>query len=461
MSLITLSFALFLPLVFIINFLLPRKYRYIWLCMVSLFFYLSVDVRFALSLGGCVLTTYIAGCIVGNGSEKKRKAALALCLAANVGMLLLFRYTSIKSVFVPLGMSFYTLQAMGYVIDVYRNKTEVERNLVRYALFVSFFPTVLSGPIQRGTILLPQLRAGRDFDYRKAHSGLYFLLWGYLLKIVMADRLGTMVDFAYGDSASMPGATLLWATVLYAVQLYCDFAGYSALAIGTGKILGFDLGENFFQPYFAVSIKDFWSRWHISLSSWLRDYVYIPLGGNRKGKLRRYLNLMITFLVSGLWHGSGANFLVWGGLHGFYQVAACFTEKKEKKNSTVRRLIRGIITFILVDFAWLFFRADSVQQALDILHRIVFDFQFGKMTYYGSYLLGGSFLNLLLVLTGIAVIFMVDLIHEKKLSIERFAVSKLNIVVRWTLYIALTLLILLIAVQNYGQSASTFIYTRF
>lgn len=462
MSLNSFLFVLFLPLVAGVNFVLPRKYRYIWLFVASCAFYLLSDVRFGVGLAICTITTYVTALLLNKGTALGRKVLLTLCITVNLLALLLFRHSFLNSIFVPIGMSFYTLQAIGYVVDVYREKVEAERNPVKYALYVNFFPTVTSGPIQRATGLLQQIKEGRNFDYSKAHSGLYDLLRGYLLKLVLSNQLGGMVNYAYGSYETMPGATLLWATVLYAIQLYCDFAGYSALAIGTAKILGFDMDENFAQPYFATSIKDFWRRWHISLSSWLRDYVYIPLGGSRKGKVRTCINLMITFLVSGLWHGAGVNFLVWGALHGIYQIAeTCFSKRKNTKKSIVRRILQGVFTFALVDLAWLFFRADSLAQAINILHRICFEFQLKEMTYYGSYLLGGTKGNLLFILMGICIVFLVDLLHEKKISLEDVAARKIPIVIRWTIYIVLTLLILFVLVQNYGQAASTFIYERF
>lgn len=488
MSLLSFLFLPYLALVAGVHYALPRKYRYIWLCTASLFFYLSGDAHFVLGLAFCTGITYLAGLLLdreGIGASQAGKAAspagtgasqagetffpggraakgiLAACVTLLILALFLFRYPWSKSPFVPLGISFYALQAMGYVVEVYRGHVRAERNLVRYAAYVSFFPTVMSGPIQRAQGLLAQLREGRAFDYARAHSGLYLLLWGYLLKFAVANPLGGMVDFAYGNYGDMPGATLLWATILYAVQLYCDFAGYSALAVGAARILGFDLAGNFAQPYFAPSVQAFWKRWHISLSSWLRDYVYIPLGGNRKGKLRKCANLMLTFLVSGLWHGAGFNYLVWGGIHGLYQVLGSCMPKRDVRGCAVRRVLRAAVTFALVDFAWLFFRADSLSQALAILHRIIFRFQFKEMTYYGSYLMGRSKLELALLLAGIILVILVDFLHEKKLSIEELAARKLPTVVRWALYIALTMGLLLVILREYGQAASNFIYTRF
>lgn len=474
MSLISVSFVIFLPLTVFINFMLPKKQRYIWLFLASYVFYLSNDVGYGAGLLFCTASTYGTGLLLKGKSSGGKKVLLGICVAVNAAVLLLFRHSFFGSAAAPIGISFYMLQAVGYVIDVYRGQIPAERNPLKYAVFVSFFPTVISGPIQRAGRLLPQIREGRDFDYKKAHAGLYYLLWGYLLKLAMADRLGIMVNLAYDNYQTMPGATLLWANVLYAVQLYCDFAGYSALAIGAAKLMGFDIDINFSQPYFAVSVRDFWNRWHISLSSWLRDYVYIPLGGNRKGKCRKYVNLLITFLFSGLWHGSGTSFLAWGFLHGIYQIvgdaaagkgkqrrdASKNGEGKEKKTHMAGRVAGMLVTFLLVDFAWIFFRAESIDQAAGIISRILFHFDFHGMTYYGSYLLGGTKLGLLFMLAGIAVVFCVDALHEKKISIEHM-MSRINVAVRWVLYIALTMLLLTMIVRNYGQAASTFIYEKF
>ena len=482
MSVNSIFFVFFLPLVVWIHFSLPKRYQYLWLFAASFFFYLSNDVRHIVGLAFCIITTYAAGMLLEKIKGCGRKWILLSCIAANVTSLLLFRYLLSGSPFVPLGISFYSLQAMGYVIDVFRGETSVEKNMIRYAVYVIFFPTVISGPIQRSTDILPQIRTGRSFDYRKVHSGLYYLLWGYLLKVVMADQLGPMVEFAYKKPETMPGATLLWATVLYAIQLYCDFAGYSALAIGTAKMLGFDIGVNFMQPYFASSVRDFWKRWHISLSSWLKDYVYIPMGGSRKGKFRMQLNLFITFFVSGLWHGSGRKFIVWGALHGVYRILEnllsgmfpkSLMKNRQGKNasdnskkhiglsSLVSRIFHAMVTFTLVDFAWLFFRSNSVKQAIGILYRIFFCFHLKEMTYYGSYLLGGTKQNLLFILLGIIAVFAVDFIHERKISIEQVMTDKLPVAARWTVYVAFTLLLLFVAVRNYGQAASTFIYESF
>lgn len=461
MSLHSLSFVFFMAVVAAIHYVIPRKCQYIWLCIASIFFYISNDARYFAGLFFCAAVTYGTGLLLGHGSARRRRALLILCIGIHIFLLLGMRYPSQKSFLMPIGISFYALQAMGYVVEVYKGNMQPEKNPVRYAVYVAFFPTVLSGPIQRAPKLLAQIGEGRDFDYDTVRSGLYLLLGGHLLKRMIANPLGGMVDYAYGNYANLPGATLLWATVLYAVQLYCDFAGYSALAVGAARILGFDIGRNFEQPYFAGSVRDFWNRWHISLSSWLRDYVYIPLGGNRKGKCRKYINLMVTFLVSGLWHGSGVQYLFWGGLHGLYQVLGSCIPRRNHQGGGLRRILGGAATFVLVDFAWLFFRSDSMIQAFAILHRIIFRFGFKEMTYYGSYLLGRTKMELLILLLGIALVFLVDFLHERKISIEYIAVRKMPLAVRWGFYIVLTMAVLLAAVRGYGQGAANFIYTRF
>ncbi len=461
MALHSFAFLFFIAAVAGIYYLVPRGYRYIWLCAASLFFYLSNDVRYFTGLLLCTAATYGTARMLGRGEARHKRALLSVCVGIHVLVLLWLRYSPSDSILVPVGISFYALQALGYVIDVYRGDMEPEKNFVRYAVYVAFFPTVMSGPIQRAPRLLKQIREGRDFDYKTVHSGLYLLLGGHLLKRMIANPLGTMVDYAYANYAQLPGAVLLWATVLYAIQLYCDFAGYSALAMGAAQVLGFDIGRNFEQPYFAVSVKEFWNRWHISLSSWLKDYVYIPLGGNRRGKYRKYMNLMVTFLVSGLWHGTGLHYLAWGGLHGFYQIMGSCIPKRNRRSGILYRVFASLFTFALVDFAWLFFRAESVTQAFAILHRIFFDFKFKEMTYYGSYLMGRSKTILLLVLLGIILVFLVDILHERKISIEDVAARKIPLVVRWCAYIILTMGILLVAVHEYGRNAATFIYTNF
>ncbi len=258
----------------------------------------------------------------------------------------------------PVGISFYIFQALSYVIDVYRGEIEPELHFGKYAVFVSFFPQLVAGPIERSRNLLSQVSSRHEFDYQTAVYGIKLMAWGFFKKMVVADNLAAYVDTVYADVNAYRGFSLAVISVFFSLQIYCDFSGYSDIAIGTAKLFGFRLMDNFKSPYFSASIKEFWKRWHISLSSWFQDYVYIPLGGNRKGKFRKQLNLLVTFLVSGLWHGAAWHFVIWGGIHGLYQVAENILEELGAA-SKCRKFPRGVkilLVFCCVDFAWIFFR---------------------------------------------------------------------------------------------------------
>lgn len=337
MSFDSIGFILFFPITVLFYFSFSKKYRYLWLLVASYFFYACWDIKYVVFLMFSTLTTYIFARLM---QGKRKKFVLFFCLICNLLILCIFKHgiwglNIIRQIFnvlnipitppniniiLPLGMSFYVLQSLGYLIDVYREKTEPETNFAKYALFVSFFPTILSGPIERSGNLLKQIQKGTDFSYDNTKTGLLLILWGYFEKILIANRISALVNEAYSNYSELPGATLAFAVFLYAIQIYADFAGYSHIAMGVSKVLGFELIANFKQPYFSISIKEFWRRWHISLSQWLRDYVYISMGGSRCSQIKTYRNLIITFLVSGFWHGTGITYIVWGGLHGLYQV---------------------------------------------------------------------------------------------------------------------------------------------
>ena len=328
----SIQFMLFLPLVLLVYYVLPDRVKYIWLLICSCFFYMCWNAAYITLIAGSIVVTYACGLwlarlnaaqLTDEERSKKKKAVVALCLVINLGILFFFKYFYFMldnlnlvlsavniplnrpsfDILLPVGISFYTFQALGYTIDVYRGEIKAERNLLRYALFVSFFPQLVAGPIERSRNLLSQLETPKKFRLENMQEGLYLMLWGFFMKIVIADRIAIFVDQIYGPNyADYGGLTVIAATVLFAVQIYCDFGGYSAIAMGSAKMLGVELMENFNTPYFSRSVAEFWRRWHISLSSWFKDYLYIPLGGNRKGKLRKHLNIMITFAVSGLWH---------------------------------------------------------------------------------------------------------------------------------------------------------------
>ncbi|MEE3461707.1 MAG: MBOAT family O-acyltransferase [Lachnospiraceae bacterium] len=328
------QYFVFFPIVVTIYFLIPQKYRWIWLLAASYYFYMSWNPVYALLIAGSTVITWRAGILINHEETiGRKKVVLAISCILNLGILFYFKYfnfliTQINivadhlhtgtldiaaDIILPVGISFYTFQAVGYTIDVFRGEITAEKKLFRYALYVSFFPQLVAGPIERSRNLLPQLQKPTRFSFANMNTGLIYMGLGYLMKLVIADNAAVVVNTVYGNIELYSGWYLVVATILFAFQIYCDFGGYSLIAIGSAKVLGFDLMENFYTPYLSRNPSEFWRRWHISLSSWFRDYVYIPLGGNRKGEIRRCLNLMCVFTLSGLWHGASWHFVIWGG----------------------------------------------------------------------------------------------------------------------------------------------------
>ena len=352
---------------------------------------------YILILGGTIIVDYFAGIYLGQAKGKSRKLILIASLAANVGVLLVFKYYNFflhnlskvlvaaslanalpfLSILLPIGLSFHTFQAMSYTIEVYRGNQQPEKHFGIYALYVMYYPQLVAGPIERPQNLLPQLHAKQFYDFERIKAGLMQMAWGFFKKIVIADRLAQVVDYAYTDIAPQNGLTLVLATIFYSFQIFCDFSGYSDIAIGASKVMGINLMTNFRNPYLSESISEFWSRWHISLSTWFKDYVYIPLGGNRVAVPRWYFNLFFVFVLSGFWHGANWTFLVWGALHGFYLIFAVEKEKWKKKlpwkftlPRTLKKIIDVVITFLLVSFAWIFFRSYDIAWAGKIIMKI-------------------------------------------------------------------------------------------
>jgi len=338
------NFLIFFPIVTLIYFLIPHKIRYIWLLITSYYFYMCWNAKYALILLFSTLVTYISGLLISKANNIKdkdeatewKKTYVAISFIINLSILFWFKYldfvveniNSVLSCFniqilnnqsfdivLPVGISFYIFQALSYTMDVYRGEIVAEKNFLKYALFVSFFPQLVAGPIERSKNLLKQIHERHYFDAQRVKDGLLLMIWGGFQKIVVADRVAIVVDTIFNNFPTYGGMYIVVGAVLFAVQIYCDFSGYSIIAIGSAKVMGFELMENFNAPYFSTSVSEFWRRWHISLSSWFRDYLYIPLGGNRKGKLRKYINLMIVFIVSGLWHGAEWSFIIWGALN--------------------------------------------------------------------------------------------------------------------------------------------------
>ncbi|MBD1396936.1 MBOAT family protein [Pontibacter sp. JH31] len=389
------EFLLFFPTVVGLYFLLPHRLRWLLLLIASYAFYMFWRVDYAIILVISTLVDYLCGRMMDRYSEEdrhKRKPWLWLSLLSNLGILFTFKYYNFFNgaasdlagllgvgyaapafeLLLPMGISFYTFQTMSYSIDVYYGRIKAEKHLGIFALFVTFFPQLVAGPIERAGNLLGQLKQKNDFDYDRVTGGLKLMAWGLFKKVVVADRLAVMVNTVYNNPTDYEGIPLIIATVFFAFQIYCDFSGYSDMAIGAAQVMGFNLMENFRRPYFSKSIKEFWGRWHISLSTWFRDYLYIPLGGNRVLKWRWYYNIFVVFLVSGFWHGANWTFLVWGALHGFYQVFGEVTKHQRNglaqslgltKSARVYNDLQMATTFSLVCLAWVFFRANSIGDA--------------------------------------------------------------------------------------------------
>lgn len=492
----SIEFIIFFPIIAVLYFLIPQKYRYLWLLAASYYFYMKWEVKYVLLLFFSTAITYLCGILIdkiesGELPDEKKIKGKKLCVAGslflNFGVLVYFKYlnflidswnklagyvrlnTSFSAVeiLLPVGISFYIFQAVGYTIDVYRGDTYAERNFLKYALFVSFFPQLVAGPIERSKNLLRQLGEPKSFSYENLRKGLLLMLWGYFLKMVIADRAAIIVDTVYGNSETFVGMYIIVATILFAIQIYCDFSGYSTIARGAALVLGFQLTDNFRAPYYAVSVKDFWRRWHISLTSWFRDYLYIPLGGNRKGKLRREFNLLFVFAASGLWHGAAFSYIVWGLINGAYQVVSDFVRTVLSKVCTVSekaatfsdRLLKRIFTFALIDFAWLFFRAGSFAGALELIKSV------RRMDW--MILINGSLYNLgvpigyfRVLLLSIVLLFWVDGKKDRGIDVaERFLAQ------RWwfrvTAVIFLTIAILLFGCYGELYDTTQFIYFQF
>ena len=393
------EFLLFFPAVCLIYFLLGKnRFRNPFLLIASYYFYMNWKPIYAALILTSTILTYACGRLVEKhaGDKRRQKAFLVTSLVLNFGILFIFKYFNFinESVFavlssmglrwtvpnlnvlLPVGISFYTFQAVGYSIDVYRGTIKAEKNFLTYALFVSFFPQLVAGPIERAKNLLPQFHVEHRFDAEDVKEGIKQMIWGFFMKLCVADCISEYVDAVFNNVPEHNGLSIIMATLFFTFQIYCDFAGYSNIAIGAARIMGFRLMENFRQPYLSMSIKEFWKRWHISLSTWFMDYLYIPLGGNRVKYGRHLLNLMITFLVSGLWHGANWTFVLWGALHGTYLILENVIRKyiyAPKNESIFSRIISTLACFALVSFAWIFFRANSIGDAFTIVRKIFTD----------------------------------------------------------------------------------------
>ncbi len=407
----SIHFLIFFVLVTSLYFALPHRFRWFMLLVASCYFYMAFIPVYILILGGTIVIDYFAGIWLEKIHGRKRKLFLIASLIANIGVLAVFKYYNFLnenlsaflnslgyensipnlSIALPIGLSFHTFQAMSYTIEVYRGNQKAEKNFGIYSLYVMFYPQLVAGPIERPQNMLHQFYEKHKFVLDRVIEGLKLMLWGFFMKLVIADRLGLYVDAVYNNPEKHGSITLAVATVFFAFQIYCDFAGYSNIAIGSAKVMGFKLMTNFNRPYFSASISEFWKRWHISLSTWFRDYLYISLGGNKVSIPRWYFNLFFVFAVSGLWHGANWTFIIWGALNGFYLVFAIISEKWRKKAGrwlgldkvpSLNNALQIMITFGLVCFSWIFFRANTMQDAITIIKGI---FSFSGPFYYASF----------------------------------------------------------------------------
>ena len=487
------QFLVFFPAVTIGFFMLTMRVRsntllQIFLLAASLFFYACWNPAYLVLILISVLVTRASGLCMEGQSHKRKRLVLAASLIINLGILFFFKYygffaSTIRRLFphtlalpvfnvlLPVGISFYTFQALGYSIDVFYGRVRAERNFVTYALFVTFFPQLVAGPIERTGNLLPQFKVNHGFDYDRVTAGLKLAAWGMFKKVVIADRLAVYVNGVYGEPSAYTAAALALATFFFAFQIYCDFSGYSEIAIGAARVLGFNLMTNFRQPYFSSSISEFWRRWHISLSTWLKDYLYIPLGGNRKGALRQKLNLLMTFLLSGLWHGAAWHFVAWGALHGVFHIiersvspflgAAGRRIGLAKKFRTMKA-VQVCITFLLVCFAWVFFRANSIGDSFVIVKKLaslptelagyvrgLSKTGFNRVDGFGKvdFLISGILIMVLLAADRIL----------KTVSGGAAWIAQKPLLVRWAGYYALVMTIVL----SWNKESSQFIYFTF
>lgn len=388
------EFALFFPIVTIVYFLLPHKFRWPFLLGASCLFYMALIPVYIFILLGTIVVDYLAGLGIEHSVGVKRKVFLICSIIANVGVLAFFKYFNffasniegvaqamgiqwsapLLNLLLPVGLSFHTFQAMAYTVEVYRGQQPAERHFGIYSLYVMFYPQLVAGPIERPQNLIHQFKEHHRFSSENLAEGSRLMLWGLFKKTVIADRLAPLVNLVYGDPQAYSPFMLLLATYAFAIQIYCDFSGYSDIAIGAARVMGFKLMTNFNRPYFAHSVQDFWRRWHISLSTWFRDYLYVPMGGNRFSGLKTSFNIFVVFLVSGLWHGANWTYVVWGALHGLYILLARLIPMPGSSGKPLERLFKVgciLLTFNLVCISWIFFRAKTLPDAMSITQRII------------------------------------------------------------------------------------------
>jgi len=475
------TFLIFLIIVFVV-FWKTSKYSLRWgnvvLLTGSYIFYGWWDWRFLiLIIISSAIDFFIGNQIFKSKNHRNRKLLLIATISANLGMLFFFKYFnffidsfktlltpwaatdqwSTLNIILPVGISFYTFQTLSYTIDIYNRKTEPAQSALSFFTFVAFFPQLVAGPIERARNLIPQFKIKRGFSYSQGKSGLKLILWGLFKKMVIADQLAEIVNAVYASPENFNGWGIVIATFLFGFQIYCDFSGYSDIAIGTARLFGIELMTNFRTPYFSTSFREFWRRWHISLSTWFRDYVYIPLGGNRGGSIKSARNIIITFLISGLWHGASVTFLIWGGIHGVLFTAEQFISANFSINSKLRNLAGFVITFMAVNFAWLFFRAENWDH-VEILITNILTPQTSDFNSFLSLLIDSQHFTApgRMLLFVFPVFILIEILMGKK-EFNNLLINSPKYV-RWGFYYAILFSILFFGVLN---SAPQFIYFQF
>jgi len=489
----SIDYLIFFPLVLLFYFLIPKRFRYIWLLVVSYYFYMCWNAPYALLMLTSTLTTFASGLLIEKCQKMERPGLAKLCVALsfliNLCILFFFKYANffIESlnavlstlsmngqagyinVLLPVGISFYTFQALSYTMDVYRKDVPAERNVFYYALFVSFFPQLVAGPIERTGTLLPQLKKPQDFNVQNARRGLLLIAWGLFIKLALADNLAPIVTMVYANYADYTGLEIALATFAFSFQIYGDFAGYSYIAIGSAAVLGIRLMENFRAPYLGVSVADFWRRWHISLTTWFKDCLYIPLGGNRKGTARKHMNILIVFLVSGFWHGANWTFVVWGLLNGLLLVLGEITTGLRQRTRAGLRVnteaasytfYRRLMTFLLINLTWIFFRADTLTSAWQMLLRVFTDFQLPKLFSPALFDLFFDAQSAILVLGFVLLLMLVDAAKNRGTSVDGWVLSQ-GAALRWGIYLGLMFTIILFGAYGNTSTQTQFIYFQF
>lgn len=480
------EFLVFFPIVTALFFLLPHRFRWLHLLLASCAFYMAFIPAYILILFLTIVIDYIAGIMIEKAQGAQRKFYLAMSLVANIGVLAVFKYynffidnvntllhlgsptTSLPllNIILPIGLSFHTFQAMSYTIEVYRGHQAAERHFGIYSLYVMFYPQLVAGPIERPQNVLHQFHEKQYFEYSRVVSGLRLMAWGLFKKVVIADRLAFMVNAVYNKPHDFHGLPVLVSTLFFSIQIYCDFSGYSDMALGAARVMGFELMKNFDRPYFSESVGEFWRRWHISLSTWFKDYLYISLGGNRVSLLRACLNTFIVFMVSGLWHGANWTFIVWGALHGLFLVVGRLT--KTRRNNFIARtnlhflnnpLLNTGITYVLVAFAWIFFRANTLQDAGYVINNL---FTTSSAYWKDAVFTGLSTIKIFytrtewLALFGALILLFLVEKAQFRLSINNWLVQQ-STPVRWAIYQGIVLYIVLLGAFEHVQ----FIYFQF